>query len=79
MHIIQFTEYNAYRKQYIDFKNAFATPDFGRTKAEMGCFSKKGLCYSFGNLHGLLSNKNVKNPMKKIFWGSPLRPQLTLF
>ena len=33
--------------------------DFGRTKAEMGCFSQKGLCYSFGILHGLLSNKKI--------------------
>jgi len=35
----------------------------------MGCFSQKGLCYSFGILHGLLSNKNIRNPMKKIFGG----------
>ena len=53
--------------------------DFGRTKAEMGCFSQKGLCYSFEIFHGLLSNKNIRNPMKKIFGESPLHPQLTLF
>ena len=45
----------------------------------MGCFSQKGLCYSFEILQGLLSNKNIKIPMKKIFGGSPLYPQLTLF
>ena len=45
----------------------------------MGCFSQKGLCYSFGILHGLLSNKNIMNPMKKIFGGFPLYPQVTLF
>ena len=52
--------------------------DFGRTKAEMGCFSQKDLCYSEILLR-LLSNKNIKIPMKKIFGGSPLYPQLTLF
>ena len=46
---------------------------------QMGQFFQKGLCYSFESLQGLLSNKNIKNPMKKIFWGSPLNPQLTLF
>ena len=52
---------------------------FGWTKAEMGCFSQKGLCYSFEILQGFLSNKNIKIPMKKIFGGSPIYPQLTLF
>ena len=52
---------------------------FGWTKAEMGCFSQKGLCYSFEILQGLLSNKNIKIPMKKIFGGFPLYPQSTLF
>ena len=52
---------------------------FGRTKAEIGCFSQKGLCYRFGILHGLLSNINIRNQMRKIFGGSPLHPQLTLF
>ena len=41
--------------------------DFGRTKAEMGCFSQKGLYYSPGILLGLLSNKYIRNPMNKIF------------
>ena len=50
--------------------------DFGRTKAEMGCFSQKGLCYSFEIFRGLLSNKNIRNPIKKIFGGSPLHPQI---
>jgi len=48
--------------------------DFGRTKAEMGCFSQKGLCYSFEIFRGLLSNKNIRNPMKKIFGESPYTP-----
>ena len=43
-------------------------------KAEMGYFSKKGLFYSFEILQGLLSNKNLKIPMKKIFGGSPPAP-----
>ena len=33
---------------------------WGQTKAEMGCFSQKGLCYSFGIFHGFLSNKNIR-------------------
>ena len=45
--------------------------DFGRGKAEMGRFSKKGLCYSFENLQGLLSNKNIRIPMKKNFGDPP--------
>ena len=45
----------------------------------MGCFSQKGLCYSFGIFFGLLSNKIIRNPMKKIFGRSPLHPQLTIF
>ena len=62
-------------------KNKFRGPpkppkkdDFGRTKAQMGRFSQKGLCYSFGILHGLLSNKNIRNSMKKTFGGSPYTP-----
>ena len=42
--------------------------DFGRTEAEMGRFSHKGLRYSFGILHGLLSNKNI--------WGIPPTPPI---
>ena len=50
--------------------------DFGRTKAEMGHFSQKGLCYSFEIFHGLLSNKNIRNPMKKNIWGIPPTPPI---
>ena len=53
--------------------------EFGRTKAKMGYFSQKGLFYSFEILHGLSSNKNIRNPKKKIFGESPLHPQLTIF
>ena len=45
----------------------------------MGYLSQKGLFYSFEILHELLSNKNIRNPKKKIFGESPLHPQLTLF
>ena len=45
----------------------------------MGCFSQKGLSYSFEILQGLLNKKNIKIPMKMIFGGSALYPQLTLF
>ena len=45
----------------------------------MGCFSQKGLCYSFEIFNGLLSNKNIRNPMKNIFGEYPLHPHLTLF
>ena len=38
----------------------------------MGCFSQKSLCYSFEIFHGLLSNKDIMNPMKKFFGESPL-------
>ena len=53
--------------------------DFGRIKAKMSHFSQKGLFDSFEILHELLSIKNIRNPMKKIFGGSPLHLQLTLF
>ena len=53
-------------------------PDFGRTKAEMGRFSQKGLCYSIEILQGLLSNKFIRITMKNKFRGTPLPPQLTL-
>ena len=52
-------------------KNISETPqapqkvDFGRTKAEMGCFSQKGLSYSFEILQGLLSNRNIRISIKK--------------
>ena len=48
--------------------------DFGRTKAKMGRFAQNGLCYSFEIVEGLLNNKKIRNPMKKIFGGSPLHP-----
>ena len=51
--------------------------DFGRTTAKMGRFAQKGLCYSFEILQGLLSNKKIRNPMKKIFGESPINPILT--
>ena len=64
-------------------KNKFQGPpqtDFGRTKAEMGCLSQKGLCYSFEILQGLLSIKILRFHEKNI-WGippiSPMNPILT--
>ena len=48
--------------------------DFGRTKAKIGRFSQKVLCYSFEILQGLLSNKNIRIPMKIKFRGPPLPP-----
>ena len=42
----------------------------------MGCFSQKGLCYSFEIMQGLLNDKNNKISMKKIFGGSPLFPPI---
>ena len=36
--------------------------DMVRTKAKMGHFSQKGLCYSFEFLQGLLGNKNIRIP-----------------
>ena len=70
------------KKMKIPMKKEFWGPplappkkaDFGRTKAEMGRFSQKGLCYSFEILQGRLSNKNIRNPMKKIFGGPPTPP-----
>ena len=47
---------------------------FLEDKAEMGYFSQKGLFYNFEILHGLLSNKNIRNPKKKIFGEFPLHP-----
>ena len=65
----------------IQWKTNFGDPpyppkkaDFGRTKAEMGYFSQKGLCYSFGILHGLLSNKNIRISMGKNFGPPPPSP-----
>ena len=56
--------------------------DFGRTKAEMGCSSQKGLYYSFEILHGLLCNKNIRISMKYFFrnnLGTPLAPYKSQF
>ena len=51
---------------------------FGRTKAKIGRFSQKGLCYNFEILHGLLTNKNIRIPMRKNS-GTPLAPQKSRF
>ena len=40
----------------------------------MGRFAQKGLCYSFEILQGLLSNKNIRIPMKKKNSGTPPSP-----
>ena len=48
--------------------------DFGRTKAKIGHFSQKGLCYSFEILQGLQSNKNIRFPIKKKIRGAPQPP-----
>ena len=52
---------------------------FGRTKAKMGRFSQKGLCYSFEILHGLLTHKNNRIPMKKNFGDPPYPPKKAYF
>ena len=52
--------------------------DFGRTKAKMGRFYQKGLCYSFGILHGLLTHKNKRIPMEKKNSGTPHSPSKKL-
>ena len=49
-------------------------PELERTKAEMGRFSQKGLCYSFEILQGLLTQKNINILMKKKNSGTPLPP-----
>ena len=41
----------------------------------MGCFSQKGLFYSFEMLQGLLGNKNIRIPMKINFGDAPRPPQ----
>ena len=52
---------------------------FGWTKAEIGRFSQKGLFYSFEMLQGLLSNKNIRIPMKITFRGPPQAPKISRF
>ena len=68
-------------------KNKFRGPpyppkkaDFGQTKAKKGRFSQKGWCYSFGILHGLLSDQTYEdsNERKKI-GGPPYPPQKAVF
>ena len=49
--------------------------NFGRLKAQMGRFSQKGLCYSYEILQGLISNKNIRIPIKKNFGDPPSPPQ----
>jgi hypothetical protein len=39
----------------------------------------KGISEEFENLHGLLSNNNMRFPIKKLFQGPPLPPKITLF
>ena len=53
------------RKNFGDPPEPPKKANLGRTKAEMGCLSQKGLCYSFGILHGLLSHKIRKIPTEK--------------
>ena len=53
--------------------------DFGYLKAKICRFSQKGLYYSFEILQGLLSNKNMKIPMKIKFRGPPLAPTKSRF
>ena len=48
--------------------------EFGRTKAKMVRFSQKGLYYSFGILHGLLTHKNNRIPMREKKFGNPPTP-----
>ena len=61
-------------KKYLGTPLAPKKAYFGRTKAKVGCFSEKGLCYSIKILQGLLSNKNMRIPMKFFFRGLPLAP-----
>ena len=61
------------KKKFGDPPTPLKKADFGCLKAKMGCFSEKGLCYSFEILQGLLGNKNMKIPMKKIS-GTPFTP-----
>ena len=53
--------------------------DFGWTEAKMGYFSRKGLCYSFETLQGLLSNKTIWISLKIKFWGPPQAPPKSSF
>ena len=62
------------RKKYGDPPLPPKKADFGRTKAKLGRFAQNGLCYSFEIFQGLLSNKKIRNPMKKIFGWSHYAP-----
>ena len=44
---------------------------FGRTKAKMGRFFQKGLCYSFEIFHVLFTHKNNRIPREKKISGTP--------
>ena len=68
-----------YKLNFGDPPNPPKKADLGRTKAKMGRFSQKGLCYSFEILQGLLSNKNIRIPMKIKFRGPPQAPQKSRF
>ena len=55
-------------------------PYFGRTIDKIGCFSQKGLRYSFEILHGVVSNKNMKIPMEMgVGEGVELKIYLNMF
>ena len=43
---------------WVTYREPPRKADLGRTKAEMGYFSKNGLWFGFEILHGLLCNKN---------------------
>ena len=48
--------------------------DLGRTKAKMGRFAQKGVSQDFNFLLGVLTNKNMKIPMRKKIRGPPDPP-----
>ena len=62
------------KKQIGDPPQPTEKANLGRTKAKMGHFSKKGSCYSFEILQGLLSNKKRSISMKNKFQGPPYLP-----
>ena len=59
------------KKKFGDPPTPLKKPILVAQKTKMICFSQKGLWYSFEILHGLLSNKNIRNPMKKYFGEPP--------
>jgi hypothetical protein len=42
-------------------------------------FSQKEVSYGFEILHGLISNKNIRIPTPKNFWGTPPFPQIMVY